>query len=219
MAVQDNKEVVKKAYDAMSHIYRGDDEVPTRYIEWVDHFTSLVPIGSSVLDVGCGCGVPTSKFLSDRGYSVTGVDISQVQVDRAAQLVPQGTFLCADFASDTLPIELQGAYFQGIVAFYVIIHVPLDEQPRFIRRIHDLLEGGGYCMIVVGCEEWTGEVNGWRGSDPSVKMWWSQTHAEQYRQWVKEVGFVIERDYHIPDEDGDGHQMLVLRKPKVGLGE
>jgi 2-polyprenyl-3-methyl-5-hydroxy-6-metoxy-1,4-benzoquinol methylase len=78
-----------------------------------------------VLDVGCGFGVTTSKFFSERGYSVTGVDINQV--DHAAQLVPQGTFLCAGFTSDTFPIELQGTQFKGIVISYIIIHVPLDE--------------------------------------------------------------------------------------------
>jgi hypothetical protein len=45
-----------------------------------------------------------------------------------------------------------------------------------------------------------------------------QTHAEQYRQRVKEAGFIIERDYHIPDEVGGEHQMLILRK-RIVQGE
>ncbi len=45
--------------------------------------------GSDRLDLGCGCGTPGARLLSER-FRVTGVDISDVQIERARALVPAG---------------------------------------------------------------------------------------------------------------------------------
>ena len=49
----------------------------------------------NVLDLGCGAGVPATRDLVDRGFNVTGIDISEVQIERAQRLVPGGRFICA----------------------------------------------------------------------------------------------------------------------------
>src|SRR5579884_2372054 len=39
-----------------------------------------LPVGSTVLDLGCGTGLPVSKLLIDRGLKVHGVDASPSMV-------------------------------------------------------------------------------------------------------------------------------------------
>ena len=58
-----------------------------------------------VLDLGCGCGVPVARDLVAAGHRVTGVDISDVQIQRARHLVPAATFRRADATTLHLPPE------------------------------------------------------------------------------------------------------------------
>jgi len=41
---------------------------------WLDRFTSLLPGGGSVLDLGCGSGEPIGRYLTEHGLSVIGID-------------------------------------------------------------------------------------------------------------------------------------------------
>jgi 2-polyprenyl-3-methyl-5-hydroxy-6-metoxy-1,4-benzoquinol methylase len=35
-----------------------------------------------VLDLGCGAGVPATRWLADRSFTVTGMDVSARQLER-----------------------------------------------------------------------------------------------------------------------------------------
>jgi 2-polyprenyl-3-methyl-5-hydroxy-6-metoxy-1,4-benzoquinol methylase len=65
------------------------------YAEWIDGLRSRLRQRATVLDLGCGCGVPVASSLASHGYAVTRVDFSEVQIDRARRLVPTPTFLNA----------------------------------------------------------------------------------------------------------------------------
>jgi cyclopropane fatty-acyl-phospholipid synthase-like methyltransferase len=90
------KDLVRNGYDAVSYRYRGDDDDPEPYGAWAAALTARLTAGASVLDLGCGCGVPMSRTLAAHGFHVTGVDFSRVQVERARSLVPDATFVWAD---------------------------------------------------------------------------------------------------------------------------
>ncbi|EGN95206.1 hypothetical protein SERLA73DRAFT_187533 [Serpula lacrymans var. lacrymans S7.3] len=215
----DPKDIVRQGYDALSLSYRGDRSENDGHNQklWTSQVLDILPSApAKVLDIGCGCGVPASRELASAGYSVTGVDISKVQVDRARNLVPEGTFIQADIASESIleviPITEK---FSAVIAFYVLIHIPVGEQSALIHRMSDWVEEGGYCAMVVGITPWTGEAVGWLGKD--VKMWWSQASIEEYRKWVKDAGFEILREEHAKDpvsdgSESEGHQFLLLRK-------
>ncbi|KIJ59081.1 hypothetical protein HYDPIDRAFT_118836 [Hydnomerulius pinastri MD-312] len=216
------KETVKKGYDALSMLYRQDDASPDQYKLWTEKLISLLPSSPThILDIGCGCGVPVSRDLVAAGYAVTGIDISEKQIERAKILVPEGRFFCQDITSDT-QLSASGAITEqgqldAIVALYVLFHMPLDEQAVLMRRMAGWLKEGGYCLMTVGIKPWEleGEEAGWLGSDESVKMWWLQTSIDQYRTWAKEAGFEVIEDVHTADLVGgsEGHQLLLLRKP------
>ena len=67
----------------------------------LEDLATLLPREAAVLDLGCGAGVPVTRWLSDKGFAVTGVDVSARQLDLARNYVPEATFIKADMTEVT----------------------------------------------------------------------------------------------------------------------
>jgi 2-polyprenyl-3-methyl-5-hydroxy-6-metoxy-1,4-benzoquinol methylase len=202
----DESELVRRGYDQLSHRYRRDDDEDGHYKPWLADLHRRLPAASAVLDLGCGCGVPVARFLANAGHRVTGVDISEVQVERARRLVPTGTFLQADATELSLPPES----FDAVVCLYALIHMPLTEQPQLIRRIATSLRPGGWLLVTVGHEAWTGMQDNWL--DGPAPMWWSQADAATYRSWLQQADLVITSEEVIP-EGASAHTLFWAHRP------
>ena len=138
---------------------------------------------------------------------VTGVDISDVQIERARALVPTATFVREDMTRVRFP----AGSFAAVVALYSIIHVPLAEQRPLFRRIHRWLVPGGVFLTILGAGRWKGLEKGWLGSDSW--MFWDHVDAATYRTWLGEAGFVIDAEKLIPEGEG-GHELFRVHRPK-----
>lgn len=196
------KDIVRQGHDKVSQAYRSDlPEDAEQYLSWLAELMPLLPPGARVLELGCGCGVPVAKALAEN-FIVTGVDISSVQIERAQSLVPNAEFLCGDMSQ----VEFTPHRFAAVVAFYSIIHVPVEEHPRLLSKIRNWLQTGGYFMATVGHTAWTGTENDWLV--PGATMFWSHADAQTYQRWLKESGFTVLWSRFIP-EGSSGH-MLIL---------
>jgi len=205
------KAVVRHGWNRVSRIYRSEESVTDvfghahmEYHDWLDPVLRSIPRGSEVLDLGCGCGVPASRLLADR-FRVTGVDISDVQIRRARQVVPGAKFIRGDMTEVDFPEESFGA----VVCLYAIIHVPVEEQQPLLERIYRWLAPGGLFLLIAGEEAWTGEEENWLGSN--AKMYWSHADAGTYLRWLTRAGFAIERRSFIP-EGASGHALILAHK-------
>ena len=79
----DPKRVVERGYDRVAHRYarlEGESEWPR--MRWLRKLLNRLEPGSSVLDLGCGSGNPADVEIS-KEHKVTGVDISQTQINLA----------------------------------------------------------------------------------------------------------------------------------------
>lgn len=195
------KELVRRGYDAVSEHYRRGTDDPPEYAAWIDRLRGYLPAGSTVLDLGCGCGVPVSRTLAGYGLAVTGVDISDVQIQRARRLVPAGTFLRAD-ATD---VDFPPNSFDAVVCLYTLIHIPQPEQRRLIGRIAGWLRPNGRLLVSAGATAWEGVEQNWLGC--GAPMWWSHADAATYRRWIVEAGLRVESDEFVPEGSG-GHQLF-----------
>lgn len=205
MNAPDPAELVRRGYDAVSHRYRRDGDHPAEYTPWLTTLQCWLPISASVLDLGCGCGIPVAKSLTDGGHHVTGVDISEVQINRARQLVPRATFLHADATQISFP----EAAFDAVVCLYALIHMPIDAQPHLISRIATWLRPGGWLLATAGAQAWTGTEDNWLGG--TATMWWSHADAATYRSWIIRAGLRIESEGFVPEADS-GHQLFWARR-------
>lgn len=199
----DPKELVKQSYDRISRAYRGDViERDRAYFGWLDVLRRHLRAGAPVLELGCGCGVPVAQELAT-WCDVTGVDISEVQIERARTLVPSARFICQDVTS----VEFARDAFDAIVSFFTIIHVPLAEQHGVFERITRWLRADGYLMASVGHGAWTGYEADWYGAP----MYWSHADEATYLEWLGELGFEIRWREFFPEGAG-GHVVLLAQK-------
>jgi SAM-dependent methyltransferase len=206
MTADDERELVRRGYNALSYYYRHDSTGEGRYAPWLADLTARLPAGADVLDLGCGCGVPVARSLAAAGHQVTGVDISEVQIERARHLVPVGTFVRADAAQ----VVFAPASFDAIVCLYALIHLPLADQPPLLRRAAGWLRRAGWLLLIAGHDAWTGTEDNWLGGP--APMWWSHADAASYRSWLEEAGLDITAQEFVPEGTG-GHALFWARRP------
>lgn len=201
------KDIVRAGYDRVSYAYRPaqDDNPFAEYTDWLRKLVALLPPAAAVLDLGCGCGVPVAQLLVGYKLSVTGVDLSPVQVERAQALLPEAQFLCADMTDVAFPRHT----FEAVVSFYALIHVPVAEQPAVFATIHHWLKPSGYFMGTVGHQAWTGTEQNWLDVEDAT-MYWSHADAETYRQWLVQSGFRVCWTHFVPEGSG-GHTLILAQ--------
>jgi 2-polyprenyl-3-methyl-5-hydroxy-6-metoxy-1,4-benzoquinol methylase len=206
VTTDDESDLVRRGYNALSYQYRRDDAAEGRYAPWIADLNRRLPAAGAVLDLGCGCGVPVARSLAASGFQVTGVDISEVQIDRARRLVPAGAFLRADAAH----VDFPPGSFDAIVCLYALIHMPLAAQPPLLRRAAGWLRPAGWLLMVTGDSAWTGTKDNWL--DGHAPMWWSHADADTYRAWLEQAGLEITAEAFVPEGEG-GHALFWARRP------
>ncbi|OIJ99873.1 class I SAM-dependent methyltransferase [Streptomyces monashensis] len=205
MDVGDPKELVRRGYDVLSERYEWAFGGESKYGSWIEELLGRLPDAGTVLDIGCGNGVPVARSLVVAGHRVTGVDISEVQIRRARELVP-----CADFIRvDATMLELPQGSFDAVVCLYTLIHVPVEEQPTLLQRIASWLRPGGWFLSTTGHRAWTGTDENWLGG--GAAMWWSHADAETNRAWLVQAGFDVVHEEFVPEGDS-GHVLFWARR-------
>lgn len=206
MDITDPKDMVRRGYDAVSLRYDEVYGAETKYQSLLGDFCRRVPAGGRVLDVGCGSGEPVARTLAAAGYRVTGIDISEVQVRRARERVPQADFIHADATA----ASFDDASFDAVVSLFALIHIPQVEQPPLLRKIFGWLRPGGCFVATTGHGEWTGTEEDWLGG--GAPMWWSHANAATNRKWIEQAGLTVEREEFVPEGDG-GHALFWASRP------
>jgi len=199
------KQIVRNGYNQISRNYRdnrGHGVDAKNMIPWLRWIDGRLEKGSRVLELGCGMGIPVAKFIA-RSHSYLGVDISDVQIRRARELVPQGEFQRADMGR----LRFRTAEFDAVLAFYSIVHLPLAEQFPLFRRIFKWLKSRGIFVAILGHGRWTGLEKNWFGEE----MFWSHTDYKTYRLWLEKTGFKVIRHLFVKEGKG-GHDLFFCMK-------
>jgi cyclopropane fatty-acyl-phospholipid synthase-like methyltransferase len=183
---EDHRHTVESGYNQMAEQYLAtkDPDDPLALAALGD-LASLLPPGAAVLDLGCGAGVPGTRWLADEGFAVTGVDVSARQLELARRYVPAAAFVKADMTTLTFAPRI----FDAVVAFNSIIHVSREDQPALLEGIHRWLKPGGLFLANWATSEWEGEEENWEGWGAS--MWWSHYGEEENLVMLREAGFEI----------------------------
>jgi cyclopropane fatty-acyl-phospholipid synthase-like methyltransferase len=182
-----HRRTVESGYDQMAEQYLAtkDPEDPLALRALAD-LASLLPKEAAVLDLGCGAGVPVTRWLADRGFAVTGVDVSAKQLDLARTSVPDGTFIKADMTE----VDFGPESFHAVVAFHSVIHVPRTEHPALLKSIYRWLESGGALLATMSVADYEGRDEDWEGW--GAPMVWSHYGKDANVAMLREAGFEIQ---------------------------
>lgn len=166
---------------------------------YVNKFEVLLPKQADVLDLGCGPGVPVDDYLIKKGHLVTGLDISETQINTAKQKCPKGAF----FVRDLMSLEEGEFQVDAVISLYTIFHIPRKKHQWFLKTIYSFLKPGGKLLVSMGDKDFEQEhmLHG-------QKVWSSHYDSKKNLKIIEEAGFEILFDEM--DESGEERHLFVL---------
>lgn len=123
-----------------------------RHLQWgcagsISHITEMLPPGSKVLDVGCGCG--RHLFPLSACYSTTGMDISSRALHRAREYLKKQDRK-ADYATASLThLPFKGETFDAVVCLGVLQHLTEAARDVAVSEIRRVLKYNGLVFLEV----------------------------------------------------------------------
>ncbi|GGH38874.1 Methyltransferase domain-containing protein [Cribrihabitans marinus] len=121
------------AYVEMMEREASDDQMIGRFI-------AACPEGGRVLDLGCGPG-HYARRMAETGLQVEAIDASEAMVDRASRL-PGVSVRLGRFEDLTTT-----ARYDGIWAYFSLLHASRAELPAHLDRIARALKPGGVLFL------------------------------------------------------------------------
>ncbi|MEQ1561249.1 MAG: class I SAM-dependent methyltransferase [Nitrospira sp.] len=135
---------LKDTYNKIAEDWVKDHNNDTWWVAGTDYFLSQLPRGSKILDVGCGGGIKT-KYISEKGYKVLGIDFSEKMIEIAKRENPGVDFMTVDmFDIDTIQQS-----FDGIFAQASLLHIPKNKVLEVLEKMKDKLNADGLLYVAV----------------------------------------------------------------------
>ncbi|MCP4684148.1 MAG: methyltransferase domain-containing protein, partial [bacterium] len=135
--------------EQMDNIYRDLplDSVPWNMTEPPPLLVEAVETGKiepcEVVDLGCGAG-NYSIWLAQKGFHVTGLDISVEAIAKARALASEAGVCCRFEAVSLLDdLSRHASSFDLAIDWEVLHHVFPADRECFVRNVHSILKPGG----------------------------------------------------------------------------
>ena len=109
----------------------------------VSDWSQMLPDGATVLDLGCGTGVPISLALIQRGFNVFGVDASSTMVKAFQARFPAVPVQCAAVEDS----DFFGRTFDAVVAWGLFFLLDAGIQRRLVAKVAAVLPSGGRLLF------------------------------------------------------------------------
>lgn len=202
---------MRNAYDLIAAQWHATQRAPG-YIEhvlrYVDRVLEGLPAGAKVLDLGCGTGEPVAKYITERGFRVTGVDESEQMLMFARQTVPEAELIHADMAT----VELVDT-FDAAVAWDSMFHVERKHHAAIYRKLARAVRAGGRLLVSVGgsAPAQDDSVEGFTSEMFGQTFYYSGFAPGVARKLIEASGFEIEL-WEVDDPTSRGHIAAIARK-------
>ena len=148
---------------------------------WHDRFIAALPRAASVLDLGCGSGVPVAQNMAERGLQVTGIDSSPTLISLCRERLPDHQWLVGDMRS--LQLSRQ---FDGVVAWDSFFHLKPDDQRRMFNVFARHAKPSAVLMFNSGPAH--GEAVGDYRGDP---LYHASLSPGEYTSLLDSIGFEV----------------------------
>ena len=160
--------------------------------------------GATVIDLGCGSGLPITKVLVAEGLSVYAIDAASSLVQAFRRNFPDVPVACEAVEDSSFFDRI----FDGVLAWGLMFLLSPEEQRRLIRRIADILAPGGR-LLFTSCAGTEPLV--WKDAMTGLES--RSLGAAEYRRLLSAAGLSVNREY---EDEGQNHYFDAFKK---GIGE
>lgn len=193
------------------------NDILPAYDRVADHWvktrnTSLFEVGAltaaldgqkdaTVLDLGCGSGMPIAAWFTDQGCAVTGVDGSKNMLDHFRRNLPDARAVLADMRGLSL-----GQRFDVIVAWDSFFHLSREDQRTMFPVFAAHAAPGARLLLTTGPSD--SEAMGQVGPEPVIH---ASLSPDAYRVLFAAHGFEV-LWFRPDDAKFDGHSVWLAQR-------
>jgi SAM-dependent methyltransferase len=181
-----SEETVRAGYEVIAPAYHaGRASREAANVAWLDQLRPRLPASGRVVDLGCGAGVPITRYFAERGYDVEGFDLSPAMLAIAHREVPGARFEEARMED----LAFEPASLDVVLSFFAIIHVPRERHAALLSSMRAWIRRGGVALLTLGvADEPHRLAESWHGAP----MTWSHFDAATNLSMLREAGLVPE---------------------------
>ncbi len=189
------------SYDKIARFYLADRD-KLKSGKYLRRLLKILPKNSTILDLGCGAGVPVDDMLLKAGHSVIGIDSSSEQIELARTYCKQGQYLVGDISK----LKNNEYRVEAVVSFYAVFHIERTRQADWFKVVASLLVKGGKLLVTMGDREFEGKHMLY-----GQELWSSQYGTVKNSQMIQQAGFEILLE-EIDTSGGERHQVILAEK-------
>lgn len=169
------------------------DETASEYFRVVSSFELLPEIkefskkvikNGRILDLGCGPG-HHSKYFSNIGFNVIGIDLSKEMIEIARKESPKSKFKVMDI----LDLNFEEDSFDGIWASASLLHVPKNKIKSVLIKLKKTLKNNG--ILYISLKEGLGSELFSDARYGGVDKFYVYYQLNEIQKILKDVGFDI----------------------------
>ena len=170
---------------------------------WLDRFCDLLLAEATVLDIGCGSGIPIARELIRRGLNVTGLDGAPTMVALFERNLPGTPVHLGDMRELSL-----GRRFAGLLAWDSFFHLSPGDQRVMFPRFATHAAPGAALMFTSGTSEGIaiGQLDG-------VPLHHGSLDAGEYLERLDASGFDVVD--HVEEDPTCGSRTVWLARRRV----
>ncbi|MDB5157546.1 MAG: SAM-dependent methyltransferase [Mucilaginibacter sp.] len=191
---------VYKVYNKIAAWFSANRPTGIMEKKCLDDVIAHLPAGATILDLGCGTGIPILQYLTDKNLNVTGVDASSEMLAIAKTNFPATEFILQDMRKLSLNRK-----FDAIIAWHSFFHLSADDQPAMFALFEQHLNVNGLLLFTSGTEH--GEAWGINGGE---NLFHASLDTAEYETLLKKYHFKV-LTHKINDPDCDGATVWIAQ--------
>lgn len=159
----------------------------TASLDQIEAFTNLLSPKAIILDAGCGAGRDT-HILSQKGFIVTGLDISSGLLAVARKTYPTLTFV----EGNMLKIPFPDEHFDGVWSHASLVHMETTEAViRAFKEYYRVLKQNGILHVLVKAQTGKQKTAVVSDSRSNHERFFQYFTKEELMLLLKQTGFQI----------------------------
>jgi len=164
----------------------------------VRDWARTLPSGATVIDVGCGSGLPITKILLSEGLNVYAIDAAPSLVEAFRHNLPDTLVACESVEDSSFFNRM----FDGVLAWGLIFLLLPEAQRSLIRSMADILVPGGRLLFTSPAEPvvWNDAMTGLESRSLG---------AAEYRRLLSAGDISVSSEY---EDEGQNHYFDAFKR-------